>query len=1047
VKVLKVIKVFVIVVVVCLALFGAYKIFKPAPVIDVSHDDAAYLEQLGINVAEGGKASGSGASPLFGDIEGVLPLDSKGTGNTAFQTPPASLGVGANTIGSPAPPFNSPAPPFNSPAPPFDSSAPSFNSPAPSFNSPAPPFDSSASAPPSNSPAPPFGSSAPLFDSPAPPFNPSAVPSNPLPNDPNTDSNTAPVWDHRQETINAAFPSSGIYPSNSAPQPQFSTSNPPLTASLPAGQVEPQAIAPSPPYASQHVAPSLSVPISVTPPIDTAPVYTVPVDRQPPPPFQPSERLPESPTVFPFNATELPNSTLPNQPAIPASESPKLMSTSVSLLPPVGNQTLTPPTPAVQVDPPPSPPAEAATNLDSQTSTTSSGLPPAFVNTGLRDDSVAINQTDDYQYKPIANSFVPTTQNQTTPESTTFISNDPNYYSSSVLIDSLLASTSSPQQANILSSPETVTIETATVEAATQESEFSSNILSSAFQNSGDKFEGKSEDKSEVKSNGKILVKLLPLVVESSEQEVIVDTNGRYIQPKSNSKNIADKETSKTNLAGNVAETPAETSENGLSLWSDYLKSVKQNNEAVLAPVREVVGDVSAKVAFAKEEPSGAGNFNPSYGSSSSDIFPAYSDSVVVDGLPNNLPEQISKANRESPFTDAPSSPSGVVATSSSMLIDNAMADLYKEKSDKKDKDKDNGLTTGLSNPANINGSERDLRVNDAQAVLKFAERNTEAQHREAVVQGRSLSPTPASVDKRSEVKFDGVVDDSASVTTMPFVQPPPAPQPVMVTSDLTNGDIFADNKPHEHSPSQSLPQPASQFGSQFGSQSVSQPVSQSTSQAVREMVLRFVKEQLREYGTRENAKMHVALVQLSKFYDRQDLNDVERDHVAEALDKVALEVIYSSKCHVLEPAYRVKAGDTTESIAKQFDISPALLSKINGLNPAEQLTAGKELKVVHGQFDAKVHTKRGELTLLLGGVYAGRFPVTIGRNILNVNGEFVVQNKTISKSTKTLTLNNNIELNGLNRRIGQNALGVSQENIEELFDILTENSVIVLED
>jgi LysM repeat protein len=177
------------------------------------------------------------------------------------------------------------------------------------------------------------------------------------------------------------------------------------------------------------------------------------------------------------------------------------------------------------------------------------------------------------------------------------------------------------------------------------------------------------------------------------------------------------------------------------------------------------------------------------------------------------------------------------------------------------------------------------------------------------------------------------------------------------------------------------------------------------------------------------------------------DLNDVERDLVASALDRVALELIYSSKCHSLEPVYKVKLGDTAESIAKQFSISPELLSKINGLNPAEQLTAGRELKVVHGQFDAKVHTKRGELTLLLGGVYAGRFPVNISRNVLSIKGEFVVQSKTITKQTKTLTLNNGIELNGLGRRIGQNALGVSQENIEELFDILTENSVIVIED
>ncbi|MDR1478054.1 MAG: hypothetical protein LBJ00_03845 [Planctomycetaceae bacterium] len=37
-------------------------------------------------------------------------------------------------------------------------------------------------------------------------------------------------------------------------------------------------------------------------------------------------------------------------------------------------------------------------------------------------------------------------------------------------------------------------------------------------------------------------------------------------------------------------------------------------------------------------------------------------------------------------------------------------------------------------------------RVRDTQAVLKFLKLNTQAQQREAVVQGRSLPPIPASV-------------------------------------------------------------------------------------------------------------------------------------------------------------------------------------------------------------------------------------------------------------------------------------------------------------
>jgi hypothetical protein len=65
----------------------------------------------------------------------------------------------------------------------------------------------------------------------------------------------------------------------------------------------------------------------------------------------------------------------------------------------------------------------------------------------------------------------------------------------------------------------------------------------------------------------------------------------------------------------------------------------------------------------------------------------------------------------------------------------------------------------------------------------------------------------------------------------------------------------------------------------------------------------------------------------------------------------------------------------------------------------------------------------------------------------MNMRGEFIVQNKNITNTTKVLTFNNGVTLNGLGRQISQNSLGVSRENIEELFDILTENSVVVIEE
>ena len=62
------------------------------------------------------------------------------------------------------------------------------------------------------------------------------------------------------------------------------------------------------------------------------------------------------------------------------------------------------------------------------------------------------------------------------------------------------------------------------------------------------------------------------------------------------------------------------------------------------------------------------------------------------------------------------------------------------------------------------------------------------------------------------------------------------------------------------------------------------------------------------------------------------------------------------------------------------YDVSPALLAKINGIRDPQQLQPGMELKVFHGPFDAVIDLNRYELTLFLKDRYAGRFTIGIGR-------------------------------------------------------------------
>jgi hypothetical protein len=104
-----------------------------------------------------------------------------------------------------------------------------------------------------------------------------------------------------------------------------------------------------------------------------------------------------------------------------------------------------------------------------------------------------------------------------------------------------------------------------------------------------------------------------------------------------------------------------------------------------------------------------------------------------------------------------------------------------------------------------------------------------------------------------------------------------------------------------------------------------------------------------------------------------------------------------------------------------------------------QELSAGSTVKVVFGQFDAKVSLKRKELTLLLGGLYAGRFPIA-AINAAPISGDFFVTNR----SNQAVTLNNGWVL--ATAGVKNAAVQFYDRDAKEIFDILSHQSVIVLE-
>jgi len=219
-----------------------------------------------------------------------------------------------------------------------------------------------------------------------------------------------------------------------------------------------------------------------------------------------------------------------------------------------------------------------------------------------------------------------------------------------------------------------------------------------------------------------------------------------------------------------------------------------------------------------------------------------------------------------------------------------------------------------------------------------------------------------------------------------------------------------------------------------FADQPVAQPL-------VRETIERFVQSQQQLAESGDPNSIRQAFIQLSQLYELDQLESSERAIMRPILDRLALQVIYARETHILEPPYRVKPGETVESIANDFNLPPVLLRKINGLAMSQELTAGTTLKVVYGQFDARISIQRKELTLLLGGLYAGRFSFTLpDENIPVRSGEFYVTNR----ADRMVALNNGWVLATDYARAP--TIVFADKDAKEIFDILSEQSVIVVE-
>ncbi len=138
------------------------------------------------------------------------------------------------------------------------------------------------------------------------------------------------------------------------------------------------------------------------------------------------------------------------------------------------------------------------------------------------------------------------------------------------------------------------------------------------------------------------------------------------------------------------------------------------------------------------------------------------------------------------------------------------------------------------------------------------------------------------------------------------------------------------------------------------------------------------------------DGKLREALAMMSPYFNHIEVTHQEHLDLVDLLDALAGEVIYSRR-HLLENKFVVSPGDTLESIANKYRISPEVLANINRMGDSRVVLAGTELKVLTGPFRGEVDLSKGELTLFLGELYAGRFPVSIGKEPVPTEGAYSI--------------------------------------------------------
>ncbi|MEW4487543.1 L,D-transpeptidase family protein [Thalassoglobus sp. JC818] len=212
------------------------------------------------------------------------------------------------------------------------------------------------------------------------------------------------------------------------------------------------------------------------------------------------------------------------------------------------------------------------------------------------------------------------------------------------------------------------------------------------------------------------------------------------------------------------------------------------------------------------------------------------------------------------------------------------------------------------------------------------------------------------------------------------------------------------------------------------------------------------------------------ALRQLSIWYWKEPSS---RPQISDRLTVLSRRVYFHKQPHYIEP-YEVTFGDSLEAIARQYQVPPEYLSRINQISP-DRIRAGQKLKVNQGPFEVVVDLSDYELTVHAQGYFVVRMPVGIGRDGLTPTGSYRVTDKVVepvyqgqnrsassnvsSSSDGKFWIAFNDEQDSLNGigfhgTINHESIGKAESNgsirvhdqhIQDLFNLLTVGSKVVV--